>query len=809
VAIEQTPAIQTEDDEQEVDYEALDASVSELLQSLSRAVLASRLYASDNRLRIEGFELLLQNFGSALAIESPLLLTIEPDKVLREESVVFDGTELDNSFATRLHKDGVRQIAFAEGINAEEIGAFIELLGVRSNVESAFVDIVDAMWEARFEHIAHVASDGFTEFLASDNEETQVDNDQALERFQDIVAVLAGIDDEESRGDAATTGAFRAVGDAQEVVFDMSLQDDEKLLGAVQEVANADPEDVAHWETELGEETDPELLRLMEELVTETLVDPPDAVSDDVAAEIAIRYVRNWLVRGEFPTTDEILVRLDQLLRTERGRTKVITQVVNRSTNADSLGQVCGTQGPLEREGRLAQAILFFERHGQLDDEDLAGLEHQFFTDEGKQLFVRLVAGRMKDEPMEWVPRVAGLPGGLIGAVLERLVELRDSWDQNQLEVFWMAFGHSESEARTTAIRLYPGPLDRRFKERLVDESRSTDPVARLAALKRIVASGDATLAIYLVDRIRKVGMSELSPEELETCLNGLVSLAGIRYLPFFRRQLELFGAIKGGSVLERDVGTFVRSYYEVGAILTAVVEVQSPEIIEMLREVRSHARGRLKSLCDTLWRQVLGRWGEAAGPPMETGEFAAIRKRPEDQSLHHWLRNDTEQLRAIGEDEVEPAARQTADEMTVLRVPTGTSGGFPAVSEPPNPGGMTPAGGVRVVKRERRQRRITDSLPASALRPPQNTPLDSLSAVSESRSTGEHASQRTTGEEASVPFERKASGTSSGIFKRPKRRKGARRSGESGGFSRSTGVHNAVDTDDHPATSDPDGDNS
>jgi hypothetical protein len=586
----------------------IDAAVTELLSTFSRAVQAAQLYDERNQLRRGITERLITQFENVLGMDNPLFLTLTPNRVLRNDEVVFDGSELDNSFAFRLHRDGIRQLAFARGLTREELLRLVELVGARPNVEEGFLDINDALWEAQFQHIVHVGADGFTEFLAGEGEEEEVDQDAALTRFQDVIGVLAGLDSEGQI--VATTGAGAAGRTIHEVDFtEPSVQ---QLLGYLEHAAAVSVESAEQWAPELASRDDEDLLERVEPLVVTPVVAPPPYFPDDSTARIASRYVLNWLLRGYFVDASDIVTGFAALSKTAPHREPVVRDVLARSADFDVFEMVTAPEGPLGDDSKIHDALQFFRQHSHLSRDDIKRLAAEKFSEGGFQVYLALLGDRMAEDPKKWIPELPSMGGEIIAGALHQLVTVYDiDWTDAQLDVFWAALEHESVGARQAALAFYPGPVDDRFRQQLIEASRAPEVQTRLIALQRMVETGDATLAIFLIDRVRKVGMTDLPPGELELVLGGLVTLAGDRYLPFFRRQLQAFGAIKGGSVLDRDVTTFVKSYYEVGALLTALVEIENPEVIDLVREVRGNARGRLRTHCDELWRKVVSRWSD------------------------------------------------------------------------------------------------------------------------------------------------------------------------------------------------------
>src|SRR5205085_177586 len=161
-------------------------------------------------------------------------------------------------------------------------------------------------------------------------------------------------------------------------------------------------------------------------------------------------------------------------------------------------------------------------------------------------------------------------------------------------------FGDPDEGIRASAIAAYPGEFDARLREHLLKEMTASSLEVRKAAVARLGRSGDGSVGVYLIDRLRKAHEASLPEPELIALWRSVAQLDGERYLPFVRRQLEVAGII-GGSV----INPVTKPNAEVRAMLTALSEIETPEAIALFRSIRNGAYGELKDRCDELWRGV------------------------------------------------------------------------------------------------------------------------------------------------------------------------------------------------------------
>lgn len=99
---------------------------------------------------------LLQKYGE-------LEIGIDESSFVYQDQVVFADTSVIKNLPYLFFKDGLQRLAFAPDLNKEEFQTFLETVRQVSMLPSAVGDIVDALWEHDFTHIAYYAPDEFLE----------------------------------------------------------------------------------------------------------------------------------------------------------------------------------------------------------------------------------------------------------------------------------------------------------------------------------------------------------------------------------------------------------------------------------------------------------------------------------------------------------------------------------------------------------------------------------------------------------------------------------------------------------------------
>lgn len=128
----------------------------------SKTVKTVMLYPPDNPLPKEFKKNFSEKFCAFLSAQGELTLEVKPHEFWCEEERVFVEATREESIATRMHADGIRQVTFGAETAPEEILAFLESFRevaerteVSANVgaEATQDDLVTRLWEKELVHI--------------------------------------------------------------------------------------------------------------------------------------------------------------------------------------------------------------------------------------------------------------------------------------------------------------------------------------------------------------------------------------------------------------------------------------------------------------------------------------------------------------------------------------------------------------------------------------------------------------------------------------------------------------------------------
>ena len=102
------------------------SQVSELLQSLVKALRAFQMYLPNNPVYQRAAQNVRNNFTPIWGALDELVLRVDETDFVWEEQVVYHQLTKNESLAWMLHKDGMRLLTLQKGVEADEIVRFLE-----------------------------------------------------------------------------------------------------------------------------------------------------------------------------------------------------------------------------------------------------------------------------------------------------------------------------------------------------------------------------------------------------------------------------------------------------------------------------------------------------------------------------------------------------------------------------------------------------------------------------------------------------------------------------------------------------------
>lgn len=140
------------------------SQISELLQSLVKALRAFQIYLPNNPVYQRAVQQLASAFAPVWGAGDELVLRVDETDLVWEEQVVYHNVTKSESLAWMLYKDGLRVLTLRRGVEDGEIERFLDLVNrARFLTADAPDDLLTLLWEEEFLWIAYQFVEPFAE----------------------------------------------------------------------------------------------------------------------------------------------------------------------------------------------------------------------------------------------------------------------------------------------------------------------------------------------------------------------------------------------------------------------------------------------------------------------------------------------------------------------------------------------------------------------------------------------------------------------------------------------------------------------
>jgi hypothetical protein len=140
------------------------AQVSELIQTLAKALRAFQMYMPNNPIYQRAIQNVRTAFQPIWAVTDQLRLSVIETELVWEDQVVYRQTNKAESLAWSLFKDGMRELTIHNGAEAEELPRLLAIINqARFLATDAGDDLLTLLWAHEFQLIQHQFVDLFGE----------------------------------------------------------------------------------------------------------------------------------------------------------------------------------------------------------------------------------------------------------------------------------------------------------------------------------------------------------------------------------------------------------------------------------------------------------------------------------------------------------------------------------------------------------------------------------------------------------------------------------------------------------------------
>jgi HEAT repeat protein len=554
------------------------ADTEELVRALVKTLRIRALYEPNNPIYRESSEALVGRFDAYLAGHQLLRLEVREHELSFDGDVVYrdDGTR--DSMPFMLHRDGIREITFFEGLEAREIFDFLETVKPEAAREADEEDILSRLWEKDFVHVRYLFVDLFLD-----------------EEAIDLPA--AGAPAARELGFAPLREEYRVLHlEGEEEVDGQSLLEENRLS----EIVKITPDDfdptlyflerdeVRQLREEIDREKERNLLLDYLALLQELIL--LDAASDDAEPFKALAELHAYFFsNGNLGTVVHILDILAELERDARlspAKHSRAAELTAAAFSPESLSQVGGLLVEEEQEGSEEGASAgYLERAVRFDFgaavERLGDLKH---LAQREELLAPLVTAAAASP--ETLHRLFRHPDPI---VVKNAVFLSGrAANRQSLEALEEPLHSPDAEVRLEAVNALKTYRSARALDLMVEAVSDPDKLVRYYALRNLIAFNyrPALRAVSAAVRERDFAAKDLTEKKLFFEAYG--RFGGAEAVPFLRGILGRHSLLRKGESRDLKVCAAV-----------ALGEIGGEEARTLLKEHLSERQAEVREACE------------------------------------------------------------------------------------------------------------------------------------------------------------------------------------------------------------------
>ena len=137
------------------------AQAEELVRALVKTLRIRTLYEANNPVFREFSDALVERFESFLAAHGHLSMEVREHELLVDGAPIYRDEGTRESLPFTLHRGGVREVSFLEGLEREELFGFLETVKPDPHRDPQADDVLARLWERDFVHVRYLFVDLF------------------------------------------------------------------------------------------------------------------------------------------------------------------------------------------------------------------------------------------------------------------------------------------------------------------------------------------------------------------------------------------------------------------------------------------------------------------------------------------------------------------------------------------------------------------------------------------------------------------------------------------------------------------------
>ena len=568
------------------------AEVKAIMASLAKTGRSFKLYSRNNEIIVKFIGELYDKITAFLEKRDSIVFAIRPTQFLYSDEPVYENEDRNESFAFKLYKDGVRQIAFYQGLDKRELIDIIDIIS--TNFESfqyADDDIVTLLWKHDFDKISYVVVEAFAE------ESTEEDRSE----YKTNVDAIVNLVKTDVPPENAIRSARLSIDDI--VIAQQKEEKEDDLLSAPpftpSTAANIFAISEAEFQRVGGELTAMDTQSSVDDMVEVVfeIFEQEEKVEDmNDLVEVVLQLLDTYILSGDLRRVNALLKRLRYLEKPEyapnfrfRG---VITQIFGKLSDSNRLQQIMVHLNNNTIKGAQGDVFTYFS----LQDPRVVPVGLDLLGEIQAVQTRRLVVDSMillaKGRPEHFAGRLKSDKWFVVTDMLYALGKMGgEKALPYMLETFATTTHPRVRQEVIGSLRKYHTPP---VREMMINSIDDPDPQIRALALRHLANARDTSVIQILSDKMAKKEFQEVALEEKKRYFTALAMIGGGQLTAFFRDHLTTRGLLNKVHLDEMRAGA-----------AAALGIVGTPEAIQILEAGVQSTNKAIRESCTDVLRKL------------------------------------------------------------------------------------------------------------------------------------------------------------------------------------------------------------
>ncbi len=552
---------------------------SDVLQSLSKAIKALKLYPDNSPVKQKFITDLTGKFTRFLEEYGDLTLTVKQFDLLYQGEVVYNLPVKEESIAFKFFGDGIREVVFSENLDEQEILSFIDVIQGNREQEEEDDDIVTLMWKKDFKNIRYTVIEEGGE--SESGQETQQPETAATAAMRSGEALMSAHKAETEENQTQTETVLTSGGVEHEIEQIYGKPFDEIFILTANEIEKV--------KKEMELEAKGDLILELLDILFHILEIEEDTESYRETMKYIENAVKTMIVTGDYEHAIEALTRIKNTSDSEKGPgqkySEAVVELIDALGSEEFLLQLTQSLNTIKAENidGLFTILMMLNKKAILPLANmLASLEQM----KPRRLVCDALAVIAKDNLDILLKKLQDDNWYIVRNIVYVLGRIGNTKVTSHLK---RIKDHKEPRIRKEIIHTLSEIKSDEAKNLLASYLNDSDNTVRVSALKRLVSMEHRDAVPNILNIISSETFETKENYEKRELFEALAVLGSKEQLPYLKelltRKSRLFGRTKA------DELRILAAY--------ALRKMNIPEAMDVIRDGASSSDKAIKKICE------------------------------------------------------------------------------------------------------------------------------------------------------------------------------------------------------------------